>query len=147
MLRIEKIIAAAALLFSAAHANATSVPLNRVECHETTVYAETTNNVISSSQKINNVVVYEIDEAFGAMYIVMSNGTPVHNGMTTYFKTTPLEFAFDNSDHYPAGYVDKFMLSRITGDLSRIQSFLVNGNGTSTTVSGHCEPVTLTTKF
>jgi hypothetical protein len=144
MLRIEKIIAAAALLFSAAHANATSVPLNRVECHETTVYAETTNNVVSSSPKKSDVSVYEIDETFGAMYVVMYNEKPVYNGTTTYFKTTPLAFAYDNSD---AAHVDKFMLSRITGDLSRIQSFLVNGNGTSTTVSGHCEPVTLTTKF
>jgi len=84
------VIAAAALLFSAAHANATSVPSKiRVECHETRVDTVTTNNVLSSKDKTNNVVVYEIIEAYGMMYPVMYNGTPVYNGLNTYVKTSP----------------------------------------------------------
>ena len=62
----KTVIAAAALLFSAVNANATSEPLKiRIECHETRVDTVTTNNVVSSSQKTNNVVVYEITEALG----------------------------------------------------------------------------------
>jgi hypothetical protein len=125
----KTVIAASALLFSAAHAKATSDPLKiRVECHETTVHTVTTNNVISSNHKTDNVVVYEINEAAlgGEMYPVMHNGTPVYNGQVTWVKISPLAVVLDDdAENLPpppnaphdVKVENKFMLNRITGDL------------------------------
>ena len=144
----KTVIVAAALLFTAAHANATSGPVIRVECHETRVDTVTTNNVVSSNHKTDNVVVYEINEAFGMMYPVVYNGTPVYNGQVTYVKTSPLAVVLDDDVERHSAYADyKMTLNRVTGDLSRISSHLVDGNGMSSTTTGHCEPVTLTPKF
>ena len=85
------------------------------------------------------------------MYPVMYNGTPVYNGLNTYVKTSPLGVVLDDDarpHHGPdVKFEDKLTLNRITGDLSRINWYLVGGNGMSTTITGHCEPVTLTPKF
>jgi hypothetical protein len=152
----ETVIAAYALLFSAAHAHATSVPVIRVECHETRVDTVTTNNVVSSNNKTNNVVVYEIKEDYGLMYEVMYNGTPVYNGMAIYIKSSPQAIVLDDHAENPPPPPNappdiknekKMMLNRITGDLSFIVSTFAGGNGMTTTITGHCEPVTLTPKF
>ena len=144
----KTIIAAAALLFSAANANATSPTVIRVECHETRVDTVTTNNVVTKTEKTNNIFVYEIDEAYGGMYPVIENGVPVYNGMVTYIKTSPLAVVLDdNIERHSTYAVRKLTLNRVTGDLSRINSYLVDGNGMSTIVTGHCEPVTLAPKF
>lgn len=151
----KTVIAAAAPLFSAAHANATSVPVIRVECHETRVTTVTTNNVVTSSQKSNDVFVYAINEVDRYMYPVMQNGQPVYNGMTIYIKTSPQAIVLDDEAENPppppnAPHVEKkLMLNRITGDLSQIISIFASssGNGISNVITGHCEPVTLTPKF
>jgi hypothetical protein len=150
---MKNLLMTAALLFSASNANATSLTVIRVECHETKVITDTTNNVVTKQEKTNNVVVYEIKEADGVMYPVMYNEQPVYNGMVTYIKTSPQAVVLDDYVYrswftHPEFKVEKkLMLNRITGDLSDIYSTFEGGTGMSITITGHCEPVTLTPKF